>query len=249
MIHALMSGPFNLGIRMFMYRSWVSGFYQSAGAVNVDVWRRFFPTIAASLITCWVVAPLEIAKKAFMADQKFPENLRKNYKSSFDALIKLPFQEGPAFLFKNSLPTMMGTFLETFGMFYFTDYFLDFTNFLHFEAGAPYNLFKAGSIAAGTFISCIMCYPFKYTARNMVELFPRQLGEELYQGQYRKALLGVSGNKYFSSNYHGFASYLWLRGPRMFAFLWVAESLGLFRSWRTNYLVFPGINEIADVTG
>ena len=244
-----MTGPFDLGLRMFMFRSWVGGYYQPIGSVNADVWRRFIPSIAASLVTCWIVAPFEIAKKAYLADLKYPENLRRNYKSSIDALLKLPFQEGPAFLFKNSLPTMLGTFLETFGLFYFTDYFLDFARFLHFESGVPYSPSKAVAIGIGTFMSCILAFPFKKTARNMIELYPRQVGSDLYAGQYRKAMIQVSGNKFYSSNYHGFANYLWIRGPRLFIFVWVAESLGLFRSWRTNYLVFPGINVFSDIHG
>jgi hypothetical protein len=219
------------------------------GTINVDVWRRFLPSVGAALITCWIVSPLEVAQKAYKADLKYPEHLRRNYKSSFDALIKLPFQEGPSMLFKNSLPAILGTFLETWGLFYFTDYFLDYARFLHFDSGVPYALGKSTAIGIGTFIACLMCYPAKHNVRNMVELFPSQVGIDKHQGQYRKAMILASGRKYFSSNYHGFANYLWIRGPRLFVFMYVAELLGLFRSWRTSYLSFPGINPYSDIHG
>ena len=55
-------------------------------------------------------APLEIAYKAFKCDRKFPQELRRGYKSITDAFIKLAMKD-PILLFKNSLPTNMGIFL------------------------------------------------------------------------------------------------------------------------------------------
>ena len=245
----MMTGPFDLGARLFMMRYWVGGYYQSSGTVNVDVWRRMIPIVSASLALCWISTPFEIAKKAFIADRKFPENLRRNYTSSFNALMRLPFLEGPAFLFKNSLPTMLGVFLETFGLFYFSDYFLDYSLFLHMENGVPYAPLKAVSFSLAILLTGIMAYPFKYFARNLIELYPKDFGGEMYKFQYRKALIEVAGNSNYSSNYKGMSRYFWLKGPRFFITLWVAERLGLFRSWRTSYLSFPGINVFSDIHG
>lgn len=244
-----MTGPFDIGFRLFFWRHWVGGYYQSTESINSDGWRRFIPSLAAALASCWVAPPFEIAYKAFIADGKLPENLRRNYKSSFDALIKIPFHEGPAFLYKNSLPTMLGTLFETFGLLYFSDYLLDWSQFLHLESGMPYAPLKALSLGFGVFAAGILSYPYKYTARRIIELYPKQHGSELYQKQYRKAFLDVHGNRLFSENYHGLANYYWTRGPRLFVMLWIAESLGLYRSWRTSYLTFPGINVFSDIHG
>jgi len=48
--------------------------------------------------------PFEIAKMAYYGDKTFPKELQKGYKSYFNALIRIPFEEGPYFLFKNSFP-------------------------------------------------------------------------------------------------------------------------------------------------
>ena len=244
-----MTGPCDLGFRIFFWRYWVGGYYQSIESINADGWRRFIPSMAAAIASCWVATPFEVAYKAFLADQKLPENLRKNYRNSFNALIRIPFEDGPAFLFKNSLPTMLGTALETFGLMYFSDYLLDWSRYLHIDYGLPWAPLKAISLGMGVFMAGILSYPYKFTARKIIELYPKQHGAELYQKQYRKAFLDVNQTKYWSGNYHGLATYYWTRGPRMFIALWVAESLGIFRSWRTSYLSFPGINVFSDIYG
>ena len=178
MIHALLTGPMDLGLRIFMFRKWVGGLYQPIGSVNSELWRRVLPAIAASLATCWVVAPFEIAKKAVLADQKFPEHLQRKYTSTLNALLRLPFHEGPAFLFKNSLPTMAGTFMESVFLLYITDFFLDWSRFLHMENSVPFAPLKAMSISAGIFLAGVASYPLSQTSRNIIELYPKQHGGE-----------------------------------------------------------------------
>lgn len=235
-----MTGPLDIGARLFMFRHWVGGYWQPNGTINVDVWRRVIPAVLSSLVSCWVVAPFEIAQKAFQADLKYPPELRKNYRSSVNALLRLPFEEGPAFLFKNSIPTMAGTFVESLVLFFATDYFFDWSRFAHFESGIPFAPMKAASISMAVLLSALASYPFKVTARNVIEFFPG-VGEK-YSFQYRKGLLDVIVSARYSMNYHGLARYLWTRGPRLFVLLWVAEWLGMFRSWRTSFLSFPGMN-------
>lgn len=249
MIHALLTGPFDLGVRIFMFREMVGGLYQPIGAVNSELWRRVLPTIVASLMTCWVVAPFQVAKKAFLADQKYPEHLQRKYTSSLNALLRLPFEEGPAFLFKNSLPTMAGAFFESVFLLYFTDFFFDWSRYLHMENDVPFTPLKALSISAGIFLAGVTSYPLSQTARNIIELYPKQHGGEKYFYHYRKAFLNTISATYHSGNYHGLSRYYWVKGPRFFVTLWIAEWLGLFRSWKTNYLVFPGINVFSDIHG
>jgi hypothetical protein len=37
---------------------------------------------------------------AYYADKTFPKELQKGYKSYFNALVRIPFEEGPYYLFK-----------------------------------------------------------------------------------------------------------------------------------------------------
>ena len=63
----------------------------------VCAWVAFGPT---SILT----VPFENARRAYYADRTWPLELRKGYTSPINALLRIPFEEGPYFLFKNGLP-------------------------------------------------------------------------------------------------------------------------------------------------
>jgi hypothetical protein len=58
----------------------------------------------AALPTCWTAVPFEMANRAYYADKTWPLEYRRNYKSPLNALIRIPFEEGPSYLFKGTLP-------------------------------------------------------------------------------------------------------------------------------------------------
>lgn len=48
----------------------------------------------ASALTCWIGVPFEVARMAYYADKTFPKELQRGYKSYFNALFRIPFEEG-----------------------------------------------------------------------------------------------------------------------------------------------------------
>jgi len=54
--------------------------------------------------TAWMTVPFETAQRAFYADKTWPLELRRNYTSPTNALLRIPFEEGPAYLFKGGFP-------------------------------------------------------------------------------------------------------------------------------------------------
>lgn len=54
--------------------------------------------------TCATSIPFENAKRAYYADRTWPKELRRGYTSPLNALIRIPFEEGPAYLFKGGFP-------------------------------------------------------------------------------------------------------------------------------------------------
>jgi len=51
-----------------------------------------------------------MARMAYYADKTFPTELQRNYSSYWNALRRIPFEEGPYFLFKNSFPLYIRNF-------------------------------------------------------------------------------------------------------------------------------------------
>jgi hypothetical protein len=51
-----------------------------------------------------LTVPFENARRAYYADKTWPLELRRNYKSPIQALLRIPFEEGPTYLFKGGFP-------------------------------------------------------------------------------------------------------------------------------------------------
>ncbi len=54
--------------------------------------------------TAALTVPFENARRAYFADKTWPLELRKGYTSPTNALLRIPFEEGPYYLFKGGLP-------------------------------------------------------------------------------------------------------------------------------------------------
>jgi hypothetical protein len=61
--------------------------------------------------TCWLTVPFENARRAYYADKTWPVELRRNYTSATQALCRIPFEEGPAYLMKGGFPIALNQFL------------------------------------------------------------------------------------------------------------------------------------------
>lgn len=70
-----------------------------------------------------MTVPFENARRAYYADKTWPIELRRNYKSPIQALLRIPFEEGPTYLFKGGFPIITNQF------FFWTTY-CTFYNFL-----------------------------------------------------------------------------------------------------------------------
>jgi solute carrier family 25 oxoglutarate transporter 11 len=62
---------------------------------------------------------------AFYADKTFPKELQRGYTSYFNALRRIPFEEGTYYLFKNTFPFIARNFFQTLTMLFAYDYLKD----------------------------------------------------------------------------------------------------------------------------
>lgn len=137
----MMFGSLDLGTRLTAFRYFTGGFSQTFGSVNIDQWKRYFPMMGASFLTCWIMAPLEVAREAYFGDRTFPKELRKGYNSIPDALFKLA-KTDPYALFKNSLPTAMASFVQTSFLLGIFDYLFDLVSPTFRDSGYSLNSVK-----------------------------------------------------------------------------------------------------------
>lgn len=246
MSYALFSGTFNWGLRMAVYRAFTGGWSSTFYGPNIEFWRKILPTMTASALTCWMSVPFEIAKKSFEADKKFPKELQKGYRGPMHAMMNIIKTEGVSYLFRNGMPTYLRNFIQTVVVFSFFDFFLDFLHLLHNDyeiPRLPVKLFCA-SVAVG--VGTMAAYPYGATARNMIEMSPKSIGEGIYNGDYKKAILRLNLWRRPAINLSGYGTFLFSNGPALMVYLLVAESFGMFKTWKIDYGKFPGINISSD---
>lgn len=85
--------------------------------------RKIPGSIITALVTAPLGVPFETARMAYYADKTFPKELQRGYTSYWNALSRIPFEEGfffkinlyiiigPYYLFKNSFPIYMRNFI------------------------------------------------------------------------------------------------------------------------------------------
>ena len=101
----------------------------------------------AALISAPVGVPFELARLAFYADKTFPKELQRGYTSYFNALWRIPFEEGPYYLMRNSFPIYFRNFLQTFTLFYTFDFIKDKGSWMWRVGDMPYFPAKVGFAA------------------------------------------------------------------------------------------------------
>lgn len=239
---AMYYGIFDMGLKLAIFRHWTDGIAKTYAAVNVDFWRRPIPIAFAAALTCWTSVPFEIAKKAYYADQKFPAELRKNYKSITNALFRIPFEEGPAYLFRSALPTVVYNFVLTATLFGTYEFWLDFFNPLHVQMDHAQFPIKFASTAFSVFLGTVAAYPFNIPVRATAELVPYQLGGGSINYSYTQAMHRLMVVYRHTAKYAGYGNYIMRTGPGLFVTLWVAEWMGIFKNWQTDYFRYPGVN-------
>lgn len=83
----------------------------------------------AAFFTAPLSVPFEIARMAYYGDKTFPKELQRGYSSYLSALVRIPFEEGPYFLLKNSAPMIIRNFFQTLTLFYMYDFLKDKASF------------------------------------------------------------------------------------------------------------------------
>lgn len=81
------------------------------GGFEFNFIRKILPGIFVSALTAPLSVPFEIARMTYYADKTYPKHLQKGYKSFFNTLFRIPFEEGPYWFYKNSFPFLFRNFM------------------------------------------------------------------------------------------------------------------------------------------
>lgn len=243
LIFGIMTGTIDVGSRFMVLRQLTAGLPTAFNTLNVQYWRKPAPIVIGSLLTAWIRAPFEIANKFFLADKKFPRHLRYNFNHVGSALMHL-VRNSPFCLFKNMLPTYCGVFVQTSFLFAFFDYLFDFFNMFYYQNGYPKFLIKAPVAGFAATMACVGAYPFHTVMRDMIELNPKEISDGYFKMNYRRALHYMWHVGDMSNGWAGCMRYFHSNFVFCFTTVYLAESFGLFKYWKSPYHTYPYTNSL-----
>ncbi len=199
--------------------------------------KNIFFSYMAALTTSWIGIPLEVARKAYYADKTWPEDLRKGYRSPLGALIRIPFEEGPLFLFKGYLPVFLGNLQFTAQTFLSYTWLKNKLFFLWVYNEIPYDLVKVCTLGIAFGWGSFFGYPF-YFLKEMMEVWPKERGGRCtFQGSYWNAVKFLKQNfdGYSTTFYEGYWRWFRTRGLIFLLAMWQADNMGIFTNYKTDF--------------
>mmetsp|Transcript_8811 Transcript_8811/g.14940 ORF Transcript_8811/g.14940 Transcript_8811/m.14940 type:complete len:349 (-) Transcript_8811:176-1222(-) len=216
---------------------------------DYNSYKPFFCGLAAFGPTAFLTVPFENARRAYYADKTWPVELRRNYRSPLAAFFRIPFEEGPTYLFKGGFPLwtnqmIFWTMFVSIYIFLKNKFF-----FLWLYNDISYDWCKFCFINMSFFPAMFAAYPCYYT-REMVDLWPKERGGFCtWNNNYRTCLkwMTVNWDMHYLNVMKG--SSLWFQryGLQYWFSIWIADSMGMFSNCNESYnsqeAIFPGSAE------
>lgn len=210
---------------------------------DMNTIKYFGFSLLTGLASGWCGIPFHVARKAYYADKSWPSELRKGYRSPLHALVKIPFQEGPLYLFKGGIPIFCGNAALTGWTFYMYTWLKNKTFFVWLYNDVPYDVVKVFNLGIAFAAGSCFGYPF-YRVKEMMDTWPKERGGRCtFEGSSWNAV------KWLRINYENYSTTLltnywaWFRkqGSVFLIAMWIADNYGVFTNNMTDYNTIDNI--------
>lgn len=243
---ALYGAFFDMGLKLAVLRQFNSGWQNNFGGFEYNYYRKIPTFFATFLVTSPFGVLGDMALRAYKADGTFPAELRKGYTSYFNALRRIPFEEGPYYLFRNTFPLYAKHIFAPFTAFYSYDWLVDKLSVIWRTSNTPAMPVKVFCAGLASYLGAAFSHPFVCTVKDMVDLWPKK-GLDLWKGNYRKAMVTLWYGPTMNIGFAGlFKRYFWHIFPLYFTSILLADQMGMFSYWRVDIMAGPGDNTAED---
>jgi hypothetical protein len=100
----LVAGGGDTAIKLAYWQFIYGGTHSPNDFADSNTFKHLLCAIMSFAPTCGFTIPFENARRAYFADKSWPLELRRGYTSPLNALVRVPFEEGPSYLFKGGFP-------------------------------------------------------------------------------------------------------------------------------------------------
>ena len=205
-----LTGALAIAPQVAVFRAFNSGWSANFGGVEYSYYRKVPTFGAAACVTAPLGVMMDMVSRAYYADKTFPKELQKGYKSVLDAFKRIPFEEGPYYLFKNTFPLFIKHSVGPFTAFFCYDWLIDKLSVMWRVSSMPVLPIALFCAAFGTYLGAAFTYPFAVTSREMVDLWPKKNGVDPFGGNYPKASVYIWFSQAILNYYPGFfKEYFW----------------------------------------
>jgi hypothetical protein len=218
------------GLKLASWQYVHGGTWSPQDFADYNSFKHLIAAIFAITPFAYSGVPFEMARRAYYADKSWPLELRKGYSSPLNALIRIPFEEGPYYLFKGGFPIAASHWL--FWVTYLTIYSFEKNKFffLWVYNDFNYSYIKAGMMGIAFALASWASYP-AYFVREMVDIWPKERGGHCtWNNNYRQCMKWMMENMdmHYYNYMSGYTRWLTRYGIGYFIGLWVADNLGMF---------------------
>ena len=161
--------------KLAAWQSVYGGTWSPQEASDSNSFKYFICATIAFAPTCFLTVPFDNASRAYYADKTWPLEFRRNYRSPIQALLRIPFEEGPTYLLKGGFPIASSQFAYWAVTCQFYAWLKNKFFLLYLYNDISYDLCKFVWLSMSHFVGSIIAYPCYYT-REMVDLWPKERG-------------------------------------------------------------------------
>lgn len=209
------TGSLSIASQIAAFRYFNSGWSANFGGFEYSYYRKLATIFLSSVVSSPAGVLLDMVTRAYYADKTFPKELQKGYKSWLDAFKRIPFEEGPYYLFKSTFPFYIKHIIGPFTAFFCYDWTIDKLSVLWRATNVPVGPLVLLSALFGTYLGAAFTYPFVVSLREMVDFWPKKGGVDPFGGNYRKGAVYIWYHQNILSFYPGFFKrYFWHIAPQ-----------------------------------
>jgi solute carrier family 25 oxoglutarate transporter 11 len=186
-------------------------------------------------LTGWTNYPLAVARKAYFADQSWPKELQKGYRSPLHALLKIPFTEGPLYLFRGGLLHYLGNSLGLGWMLFSYVWVKDKCFWFWKIQDMNYNFCKFWILNFSFAVSIIASQPF-FTLKEIMDKLPKERGGQRTFNTSWEAFrfLKMEWHNNTTSIISSYSEWFKRHGLILYLTIWYADSLGLMDNFKAE---------------
>lgn len=229
MVYGTVSGMGDVGPKLAMWQYIYGGTNSPQEYADYNSFKYLLCAMIAITPVAGTGIPFENARRAYYADKTWPIELRRNYTSPTNALLRIPFEEGPYYLFRGGFPLYASNWFFWVGYLTIYNWMKNKNFFMWLYNDFNYDFMKVLHMGCSFGLASLFGYPLYYV-REMVDLWPKERGGHCtWDNEYRKCARWMVDNV-DTLGYNYMVNYWqWVRryGALYFISLWMADSLGM----------------------